>query len=91
MLLGVSYAIGQGVEIDKKKAKHYWELAAMKGDVDARHNLGCVEGQAGNEHRAFKHFMFAARSGYTPSLDSVKQGFMKGSVTKHAYGNTLRA
>ena len=89
--LGYSYDVGNGVEIDKKKAKCYLELAAMKGDVDARHNLGCMEGDAGNEHRAFKHFMLAARSGSTPSLDLVKQGFMAGLVTKHEYGNTLRA
>ena len=90
--LGNSYIYGRGgVEIDTKKAKYYLELAAMKGDVDARHNLGCVEGQAGNEHRAVKHFLLAAKAGHPGSLDSVKQGFMAGLVTKHEYGNTLRA
>jgi uncharacterized protein len=28
--LGYSYGIGQGVEADRKKAKHYYEIAAMK-------------------------------------------------------------
>ena len=89
--LGYSYDYGRGVEADKKKAKHFYELAAMKGDVHARHNLGCVEGQAGNMDRAYKHFMLAARSGYHESLDEIKEGFMAGLVTKHEYGNTLRA
>ena len=34
------YTQRSGVEIDTKKAKHYFELAAMKGEVEARHNLG---------------------------------------------------
>ena len=33
--------VGRGVEVDKKKAKYYYELAAMNGDVQARYNLGC--------------------------------------------------
>ena len=39
--LGCSFHFGRGVEIDKKKAVHYYELAAAAiiGDVDARNNL----------------------------------------------------
>lgn len=36
--------------MNTKKAKHFNELAAMMGNVDARHNLGVLEGQAGNNH-----------------------------------------
>ena len=54
----------------------------MDGDVKARHNLGCMEGSAGNEHRAMKHFLLAARAGYKQSLECVKLGFLKGLVTK---------
>ena len=89
--LGYSFSNGMGVEASIKKAKHYWELAALKGDLEARYNLGCVEGQAGNEHRAYKHYIIAAKSGYTPSLDRVKKGFMDGDVTKDEYESTLRA
>ena len=89
--LGSSYYHGMGVEIDKKKAEHYWEPAAMNGDVYARHNLGALEGKAGNHERAMKHFMVAARAGDNKSLDKVKQGFMRGFVTKDEYGNALRA
>jgi len=35
--------------------------------------------------------MMAARAGMKESLDRVKNGFMKGLVTKDEYANTLRA
>ena len=89
--LGYSYRIGRGVEVDKKKAKYYYELAAMNGNVTARHNLGSMEGQAGNIDRAFKHCILAAKAGYKDSLDKVKAGFTGGVITKDEYANTLRA
>ena len=89
--LGVSYYNGVGVEMDKKKAKHYWELAAMNGNVNARHCLGCMEVDAGNEHRAYKHFILAARAGHKESLHQVKVGFKYGIVTEDECANTLRA
>ena len=89
--LGMSYNKGKGVEMDKEKAKHYWELAIMGGDLMARHNLGCSEGLAGNHQRAMKHLRIAARAGDEGSLDNVKHGFMVGDVTKDEYTNTLRA
>ena len=89
--LGNSYFNGRGVELDKKKAEYYWDLAAMAGNAVASHNLGCMEAAAGNEHRACKHFILAAKAGYKKSLDAVKIGFMKGLVTKDEYANTLHA
>ena len=89
--LGCSYRLGDGVEVDQKKAKYYFELAAMCGHIKARHNLGCSERQAGNLHRAIKHMIMAAKAGYEPSLDNIKTGFMNEYVTKDEYANTLRA
>ena len=89
--LGNSYNYGRGKEVDKQKAKHYYELAAMNGYVGARYNLGWMEGQSGNHHRAKKHFLLAASAGHQLSLDKVKQGFMNGIVTRDEYANTLRA
>ena len=88
--LGNAYYNGSGVDIDKGKAKYYWELAAMNGDIMARRNLGCAEGEAANFHRAMKHFILSARAGDKDSLDEVKQGFVMGIVTKEEYANTLR-
>ena len=89
--LGKSYDDGRGVEVDKKKAKHYAELAAMRGCAHARNNLARLELEAGNHHRAMKHFILAARAGDKDALDAVKHGFMSGFVTKDEYANTLRA
>ena len=79
------------MEEDKKKAKHFYELAAMNGNLSARHNLGCMEIEADNHNRAYKHFILSARAGDKKSLDVVKTGFMHGIVTKDEYANTLRA
>ena len=89
--LGNSYASGRGVEVDKKKAKYYYELAAMAGNVVARHNLGIEEAKAGNIARAMRHFILSANAGWNNSLVAVKNGFMHGIVTKDEYANTLRA
>ena len=88
--LGHSYYNGNGVEVDKKKAKHCYELAAMNGSVHARHNLGCSGGNARNIQRAYKHCLLAARAGYAKSLDVVKKGYMNGYITKEEYANTLQ-
>ena len=63
----------------------------MGGSVDARHNLGAFDWNAGNHHRAMKHFILAAKAGEASSLDEVKDGFMKGVVTKDEFASTLRA
>ena len=89
--MGVRYDAGRGVEIDKKKANHYYEIAAMNGSVFARHNLGANEYNAGNHKRAMKHLIIAASAGYKRSLDEVKEGYVEGFVTKDEYAQTLRA
>ena len=89
--VGNAYDNGMGVDRDKKKAKHYYEQAAMMGSVAARHNLGCIEAETGNHRRAMKHFILAARAGLKQSLDSVKQGYMGEFVTREEYEGTLRA
>ena len=50
--VGYAYENGRGVEKDKKKATHYYELAAIGGDVTSRYNLGNNEQREGNMNRA---------------------------------------
>lgn len=72
--LGYAYDFGgQGVEVDKKKAKHHYELAAIGGEAYARYNLGYYEARAGNMDRAVKHFILAAGGGYKDSLEIIKR------------------
>ena len=89
--LGISYHRGKGVQVDMKIATHYYELAAMSGHVNARHNLACIEGAAGNNHRSIKHFIMAAKAGFEKSLEGVKIGYKHELVTKDEYASTLRA
>ena len=62
--LGNSYYEGSGVEVDRKKAKYYYELAALNGDMRARHYLGMIEERNCNYPRVFKHYIIAAKAGY---------------------------
>ena len=89
--IGRAYYNGEGVGRDEKKAKHYYELAAMKGNVDARYTLGFVEGCAGNWERALKHYMIAAEGGYNDSIKCIQQMYMDGNATKEDYAKALRA
>lgn len=90
--VGASYYNGWGVEVDKEKAKHYYELAAVMGYVAARHSLASLEGQAGNHQRAKKHLIIAAKAGNKKSLDAIHAMYANDKlVSKDEYANTLRA
>ena len=88
--IGYAYQYGEGVEVDKKKAIHYYELAAMRGDKIARCNLGNEEGNAGNMDRALKHYLIAVRNGFSQSLEKIKQLYSYGHATKDDYTKALR-
>ena len=90
--LGISHERGIGVDTDLEKAKHYHELAAIGGHVNARFHLGSSELRAGNVERAMKHFILAARAGHEKSLEVVKFGFTNEfeCITKDAYADILR-
>ena len=90
--IGYAYEVGgEGVEVDKKKAEHYFELAAMGGDVDARHNLGNNEMKTGNIDRALRHYMIAVRSGQSNSLGMIKHFYSSGHATKDDYTEALQS
>ena len=89
--LGNAYYYGEGVEIDKKKANHFYALAAMNGSIFARMSLGNIEVQTGNYERAKKHFIVAARAGDSKCLEVIKKSFTFGLVTKNEYESTIRA
>jgi len=88
--IGYAYKHGEGVEMDEKKASHYYELAAMRGCVQARHNVGVNECHLGNFDRALKHYMIAVRTGYAESLEVIKQLYSSGYATKDDYTHALQ-
>ena len=89
--VGYAYDNGKGVEVNEKKARHYYQLAAIEGSERARHNLGSVEGREGNMDRAIKHYMIAVRGGESDSLEMIKQLYLDGHATKEDYTKALRA
>ena len=89
--VGYAYENGRGVDIDTKKADHYYKLAAIGGNICARHNLGAVEEDAGNMNRALKHFMIAAGGGFKKSLKQIQQLYTNGHATKDDYAKALQA
>jgi len=80
--VGYAYYNGKGVEIDKKKANHYYELAAMGGNEVARFNLGSMEASVGNFDGALKHLMIAVRDGDARSLKAIQWLFSGGFATE---------
>ena len=92
--LGTAYYNGEGVEKDTEKAKYYYELAAIGGDVTARFNLGAFEEEEeeeGNMSRAVKHWMISAGAGDNDSLKNIQECFVNGHVTKDDFEKALRA
>jgi TPR repeat protein len=88
--LAYMYHEGKGVEKDEKKELHHFEEAAIGGHPDARFNLGADEGRNGRFDRAAKHYIIAAKLGDDGALEAVKDGFVKGSVSKEGYEAALR-
>ena len=72
------------------KAAEYYTKAAMHGHVEARHNLGAIEGQKGNHFRALRHWMISAKMGHNKSVAAIKTLFMAGAATKEQYAEALK-
>eukprot|EP00984_Skeletonema_dohrnii_P003599 scaffold1220_cov104-Skeletonema_dohrnii-CCMP3373.AAC.4 len=88
--LALMYHEGKGVEKDKKKELHHLEEAAIGGELNARHNLGCVEGNNGRTERAMKHHIIAANMGHDGSLDALKLCYRDGLISKEVFAAALR-
>lgn len=89
--IGSAYDTGDGVEVDEKKSQYYYELAAVGGCSIARYNLGCEEWNSGKMDRALKHWMIAARDGYSDSLKNINILYTNGDASKQDYAEALRA
>ncbi|KAL7528247.1 hypothetical protein ACHAWF_002494, partial [Thalassiosira exigua] len=85
------YRTGDGGECDMKKAKYYWELGAIKGDVKSRHLLGVHAHNDGDIENALKHYMIAAGCGDDHSLNIIRQGALEGYFSADDYSSALRA
>ena len=89
--IGYAYRTGEGMERDNKKADNYFELAAMIGNVIARHNLGASEYEKSDWDRAFKHWLIAAGGGKNNSLKCIQHLYMDGHASKEDFAKSLKA
>lgn len=90
--LGIIYE----TEKNMRQAIHYYELAAMNGNVQARVHLADLEQRTGNIFRSTKHLLVAARAGDSESMDKIRMVcsdaacFRLGLLTRDAYEETCR-
>ena len=63
---------------------------AIGGHPAARNNLGCFEIKRGQQDRAVKHFIIAAKLGFDRSLEAVKDLYKDGFVSKEDFATALR-
>jgi TPR repeat protein len=89
--LGIEYHTGDIVEKDVKKARHFYELAAIGGNVNARQGLVGIEMTLGNINKAIKHSFIAAGFGHARSLKTLQKCLKAGHATRDDYENALRA
>ncbi len=56
----------------------------------ARNNLGCIEKKNGRHERAVKHFIIAAKQGGDDALETLKDAYGKGLISKEDFAAALR-
>ncbi|EJK77431.1 hypothetical protein THAOC_00740 [Thalassiosira oceanica] len=87
--IGLIYCNVIDVEEDKPRGIHHWQQAAMKGDVESRHNLGVTEYYNGNYELAVQHYMISTKMGHERSPNDIKQMFKLGHAAKAQYAEAL--
>ncbi|EJK44738.1 hypothetical protein THAOC_36700, partial [Thalassiosira oceanica] len=89
--LGLAKNVPRGIEVEENKPRgiNHWQQAAIKGDVQSRHNLGVAEHDNGNYQHALRHLMISAKMGYEDSLNFIKDMFMKSNATKAQYARGI--
>ena len=85
------YMKGTSVEKDEKKEIYHLEEASIAGHPLARCNLGCCEGISGRSERAVKHFIIAANLGHDGSIQTLKDYYKEGDISKDCFAAALRA
>jgi TPR repeat protein len=88
--LGVVYGLGEGVSINKTKAKQYLEKAAMAGCASSRIHLGNFDAEAGSFDQAIKHWLIAASCGDIRAVNDIKRAMVMGYATRDHYAQALQ-
>ena len=89
-LLSTMYQKGEGVQNPNPKELYHMEEAAVDGHPTARYNLGAIEWGNKRFERAVKHFTIAANLGFDGSLETLKEIYPVGYISKEDYADALR-
>ena len=89
--LGRCYTYGDGIKKDEMKGMQCLKIATKKGSVLARHNLGNIFYEIGNDDLNIKHLRLAAAAGFDLSMDTLWGKFYKGRLSKDDLEDSLRA
>jgi hypothetical protein len=82
VLLGILYANGSGVKLDKNKAERLYRMAADRGDAGAQNNLGSLLYFEKNYEEAFRYWALAADQGDTRGENNVGCCYRDGEGTE---------
>jgi TPR repeat protein len=83
--------------MDKKRAFRFEQVAAMRGNIVSRGDIGHTEYFRGNHEIGIRHWKIAAEAGHQMSLDALKKIFFadgklpgKEFISKESLDNALR-
>ena len=89
--LGKFHRLGEmGLEQNEEEGLKYYEKAAEGGDLDARHNLGCLEGQNDDLVASMRHWRLSAAGGDKDSMDGLIAYFENGLLQHGDLAETLQ-
>jgi TPR repeat protein len=72
--IGACYHEGKGVAMNEERAALFVRVGALRGDIVARHNIGCSEySNFGNHENGIRHWKISAEAGYQPSLNALRK------------------
>ena len=71
--IGVCYDQGEGVAVDKERAALFNRVGALRGNIVARHNIGCSEYNSGHHEIGIRHWKIAAEAGDQDSLNALRR------------------
>ena len=79
--IGIDYRMGNGVAVDMGRAALFERVGALRGEIFARHNIGCSEYHSGNHEIGIRHWKIAAEAGYQPSLNALRTVYNADGMT----------
>ena len=64
-----------GVPVAKTTSRLFYKVAALRGHIQARHKIGCIEYDLGNHELGIRHWKISANAGYQDSLNRLRDIF----------------